>query len=156
MFELKINSCEIFWNLCIDFCSPHQSCVFVLIRGGGMFFVLPNLKRQRLIRKMYSYFLLQVTKIRWARTQKFSPGSVPEPNHTKTLNMCLVNSYFSSHICLNPSTLLSKVKLKDQRNHPSNLKVTLLSVSHQLLSAGFNKDVHIKHKYVSCSFVYEF
>lgn len=91
-----------FWNLCIDFCSPHQSCVFVLIRGGGMFFVLPNLKRQPLIRKMYSsYFLLQVTKIRWAGTQKFSPGSVPEPNHTKTLNMRLVNSYFSSHICLN-------------------------------------------------------
>lgn len=25
---------------------------------------------------------------------KFSPGSVPESNHIKTLNMCLVNSYF--------------------------------------------------------------
>lgn len=25
---------------------------------------------------------------------KFSPGTVPEPNHTKTPNMCLVNSYF--------------------------------------------------------------
>lgn len=46
---------------------------------------------------------------------KFSPGSVPKPNHTKTLSMCLVDSYPPPHIGLNLSTLVSKMMLKDQR-----------------------------------------